>query len=403
MSAQAFATAFLSLGAIFLLGLVANILGRHTPLPRVTLLILAGLAIGPSGLDLLPSTVQEWFAPIGAIALTMVGFLLGGYLTRARLARNGRYVMWISVAVVVGTAAVMTLGLTALGIPLVTVLLLAGMSTSTAPAAIIDVVDEVGAEGPFASTLLGIVAVDDAWGLILFSVLLATAESLSTGAGGAVILVMGARELLGAVLLGVATGLPMALLTGRIRPGRPTLVEGLGFVFLTLALALWFEVSFLLAGMVMGGVVANVAKHHERAFHEIEDVEWPFMILFFLLAGASLDLDSLAAIGVLGPAYIVLRVAGRLVGGPLGGRLSDTPAGWGRWLGVALLPQAGVAIGMALVALDRFPELADTILPVIIGATVVFELVGPVLTRLALVRVGETPTARTSGIPRVPS
>jgi NhaP-type Na+/H+ or K+/H+ antiporter len=322
MSSEELVTVFLSLGALFLLGLLADLLGRRTPLPRVTLLIVAGLLIGPSGLDLLPVVVQEWFAPIGAIALTMVGFLLGGHLTRARLARNGRYVLYFSATVVLGAVTVMALGLAAIGVPVATALLFAGMSTATAPAAVADVVDESEASGPFTDTLLGTVAVDDAWGLVVFSMLLASAGALAVGSTGDV-LIVGVQELLGAVLLGVAAGLPMAMLTGRMRPGRPALVEGLGFLFLGLGLALWLEVSFLLTGIVMGTVVANLAKHHERPFHEIEGVEGPFMILFFLLAGASLHLESLVAVGVLGPAYILLT--GRL--GPVDG--AGAPASGG--------------------------------------------------------------------------
>lgn len=309
-------------------------------------------------------------------------------MTLAKLSRNGRYVLYFSVTVVLGTVAVMALGLVAIGVPVATALLLAGMSTATDPAAVAEVVEESDASGPFTDTLLGTVAVDDAWGLVVFGVLLAGAGALAAGGAGDV-LAVGARELLGAVVLGLAAGLPMAMLTGRIRPGRPALVEGLGFLFLSLGLALWLEVSFLLTGIVMGTVVANVAKHHERPFHEIEGVEGPFIILFFLLAGASLRLESLVAVGLLGPAYILLRTLGRLASSLLARRMSGAPAPWGPWMGSALLPQAGVAIGMALVALDRFPELGDTILPVMIGSTVVFELVGPVLTRMALVRLGE--------------
>ncbi len=388
MSAHEFAAIFASLGALFLLGLLADLLGRHSPLPRVTLLILAGVIIGPSGLDLLPQDVRDWFAPIGAIALSMVGFLLGGYFTRGHLARDGRFVMTFSVTVVLGTAAVMALGLWAIGTPMVTVLLLAAMATSTAPAAVVDVIDESGAKGPFSDTLLGMVAVDDAWGLILFSVVLAAAEMLAGGTGVSA-LTFGARELLGALGLGLATGLPMAFLTGRIRPGRPTAAEALGFVFLNLGLALRFEVSFLLSAVVMGVVVANVARHHEGPFHEIEGIEWPFLTLFFLLAGASLEVDSLLGVGLLGMAYVALRIVGRLAGGQAGARLAGAPKGWGLRMGGALLPQAGVALGMALVAVGHFPELADTLLPVMIGATVIFELVGPVFTRMALRKAGE--------------
>jgi len=169
-------------------------------------------------------------------------------------------------------------------------------------------------------------------------------------------------------------------------------------VFLCGGLALLLEVSFILAAMVMGAVVTNLARHHKRSFHEIEGIEWPFLILFFVLAGASLDIDALWLAGGGLAGYVILRVLGRLLGAWLGGALcKDDPAQrW--WMGLAMLPQAGVALGMALVAAQRLPTLADVIIPVVVGATVIFELVGPVFTRLALHRVGEAPKpARSAG------
>jgi len=164
-------------------------------------------------------------------------------------------------------------------------------------------------------------------------------------------------------------------------------------VLLTAGLAEWLQVSYILAAMTLGVMVANLASHHERPFREIEGIEWPFLILFFLLAGASLHLDALATAGWLAAGYIGLRVAGRMIGTRLGGHLSGAEPQTRRWIGIALLPQAGVAVGMALLAAQRFPELADRILPVILGSTVVFEVVGPVLTRYALTRVGDIPAA----------
>ena len=178
-------------------------------------------------------------------------------------------------------------------------LFLLGLATATAPAATSDVVHEVRADGKFTRTLLGIVAIDDAIGLIFFSLMLA-----------------------------------------------------------------------------------------------IENIEWPFMILFFVLAGSSLHLGSLSRIGIIGSAYVILRVVGRLAGAWAGGKISHVDPLLNRWMGVALMPQAGVALGMALVATQRFPELADTILPIVIGATVLFELIGPVLTRKALTSVGEVSIRR---------
>lgn len=141
--------------------------------------------------------------------------------------------------------------------------------------------------------------------------------------------------------------------------------------------------------MVLGCLVANMARHHMRPFHAIEGIEWPFMILFFILAGASLHAETLLQIGVVGSAYIILRIIGRLLGAWTGGALSHAGPLLRRWMGMALMPQAGVALGMALVAIQRRPDLEEIILPVIIASTVLFEVIGPVLTRSGLVHAGD--------------
>jgi Kef-type K+ transport system membrane component KefB len=181
----------------------------------------------------------------------------------------------------------------------------------------------------------------------------------------------------------------MAYATGRIKPGEPTLVEALSVVLLCAGIALWLEVSFLLASMVLGSVVANLARHHTRPFHAIEGIEWPFMILFFILAGASLQTEALYRIGFVGGMYIIFRIMGRFLGVWSGGSISHAGPVMRRWMGMALMPQAGVALGMALIATQRRPDLGEIILPVVIASTVFFEVVGPVLTQIGLVKVGE--------------
>jgi Kef-type K+ transport system membrane component KefB len=379
----------ITLGGLFLLGLVTDLLGRRTALPRVTFLLVLGFVVGPSVLDILPNLSGRWFPIVANMALVMIGFLLGGRLTFGALKRHGRSVLGISVGVAVITALVVLTVLLLVGVRPEIALLLAGIATATDPAATTDVVHELKVRGRFTRTLLGIVAVDDAWGLIIFSLMLAVALTL-TGHGNAVeILVSASWELGGAIVVGIGLGIPAAYVTGRVQPGEPTLVEALGVVLLCGGIAIWLGVSFLLAAMVLGVVVANLARHHSRPFHSIEGIEWPFMILFFLLAGASLHVQSLADVGLIGAIYIVCRIVGRFLGVWVGGALSHAPPTLRRWMGMALLPQAGVALGMALVAAQHFPELGETILPVIIGATVLFEVIGPILTRRALVHVGD--------------
>lgn len=383
------AKALITIGALLLLGLLTDALGRRTKLPRVTLLLVFGLLIGPTGFDLLNSNDGKWFSLVTDMALVMIGFLLGEKLTLSSLRQHGRFVLWLSVAEVVGTALVVFIGLLVIRVPLDVALLLAGISLATDPAASTDVVRETSAHGVFTNTLLGIVAVDDAWGLMIFSLMLTAAQAV-TGQGDIIApLLIGAWELGGALLLGICLGIPMALLTGRVRPGEPTLVEALGTVFLCGGIAIWLEVSFLLASMVLGCVVSNLARHHTRPFHAIERIDWPFMILFFVLAGASLDAKALYQVGIVGAAYVILRVIGRLIGAWAGAAVSHAGPSMGRWMGIALMPQAGVALGMALVAVHHRPDLHEVIMPVVIASTVFFEVVGPVLTRSALVHVRE--------------
>ncbi|HUS97922.1 MAG TPA: cation:proton antiporter [Hyphomicrobiaceae bacterium] len=378
----------LALGGLLLAGLAADEIGRRTKLPRVTLLILVGIICGPSAFDLLPSALSNQYEFLASIALTMVAFLLGGAITQAKLRNNGREILVISLSIVLLTALAVFAGLLAIGTPAPLALLLAGIATATDPAATQDVVRQTRAKGSFTETVLGIVAVDDAWGLIVFSVILVLASTMA-GHGNSAAIVHGIWELIGAVLVGVAIGFPAAFLTGRIRSGEPMQSEALGLVLLCAGFSVWLGVSFLLAGMVTGAIVANFAEHHSRPFHEIEHIEWPFMVLFFVLSGASLLLNSLAHIGLLGVAYIILRILSRVFAGWFGAALTDAPDLHRHWIGLALMPQAGIALGMALVAGTHFPDYKETLLAVAIGTTVVFEVFGPFLTQLALRKVGE--------------
>jgi Kef-type K+ transport system membrane component KefB len=377
--------ALISLGALFLIGLIADTVGRRTRIPRVTLLILVGFLLGPAGLDLLPAELQQWYEFLAASALTMVAFLLGGALTGKRLRRHGKAILAVSLAITAASVLVVGGGLWLAGVPVTCALLLAGISAATDPAATLDVVHQEKVAGRFPRLVLGVVAIDDAWGLIAFSLLLIAAKAMN-GDGAADVLLGGLWEVGGAILIGSALGIPAAALTGRLKPGESTQIEVLALVFLCAGLAIWAGVSFLLAGMACGMAVANLARHHSRPFHEVEHVERPFMLLFFILAGASLTLGGLEGLGLVLGAYVALRIAARLIGGWSGGRLAGLRPVERRWIGAALMPQAGVAVGMALIAGDHFPELRQALLSVTIAATVLFEVIGPLLAQLALAR-----------------
>jgi Kef-type K+ transport system membrane component KefB len=303
----------------------------------------------------------------------MVGFLLGQQISLSAMRKYGRTILWITAGKVAGASMIVAICLFILDVEIVAVLLLASIASSTAPAVLLDVVKEMRVKGKFVTIMLGIVALDDVWGLLIFTFMLAVVGAIS-GQGGTIdAIALGLGEIGGSLLLGVALGFPMAYLSGRIRPGEPTLAEALGMVALCTGIAVWLDLSPI-----------------ERAFNEIDGIEWPFMILFFLLAGASLHVDELFAVGWIGLVYILARTAGTCCGAGIAGRFVEAEKVIQRWMGVCLLPQAGVAIGMALLASQRFPEWKDTILPIVIGSTVVFEIVGPALTRRLIKYVKNT-------------
>jgi Kef-type K+ transport system membrane component KefB len=374
----------LALGCILFLGMAAEMVGRRTIFPRVTLLLLLGILVGDQVLDLIPEVLTSKFDIIANVTLLMVGFLLGGQLTPEVLKNSGKQIISISFFTALGTTLMVLLALVLVGIPLEVAILLGCISAATAPAATADTVQESGQQNSFSRLLLSVVALDDVWALLLFSLGITLTAFLQQSSGLTTPLMAVSWEIGGALLLGIGIGWPAAYLTGRLKPGRPMLTEGLGLVFVCGGLAMWLGVSFLIAAMMMGAVIRSLAEHHEHAFHEIENVEWPFMVIFFVLAGASLEIDAVLSIGLLGMVYIIARIAGKIVGAQFGARIGGANASIQHWMGLALLPQAGVAIGMGLVAAVRFPEYRQIILPLVISTTVIFELFGPMSTRFVI-------------------
>jgi len=370
----------ITLGGLFMLGLAGEALGRYTKLPRVTLLLGLGILVGPSGLDLVNSLNSDWFGYISTVALVMIGFLLGGKMASFSSTDTAKAALRYSLIITLVTFTTVFLGLLLLGFSPLISIVLAGIALATDPAATMDVILELKDDSPFSNILSGIVALDDVWGLMLFTIVLVLATGFNQSSNTDIVM-DGLWELLGAIMLGVGLGLPMAYLSGRVRAGEATTIEALAIVFLCSGLALYLHVSYILTAIILGFTVAKLAKHHKNSFHEIEHLEWPFLLLFFIMVGASLEVSSLLAIGFLGSNYILFRVLGRVLGAQLLNNHTIIKPQCRKWLGLSLLPQAGVAIGLALYASQRFPEIKDLILPITISATVIFELIGPVLTR----------------------
>ncbi|XOV88102.1 MAG: cation:proton antiporter [Pseudomonadota bacterium] len=368
-----------------LLGLAAQAIGSRTHVPRVTMLILLGIGIGPVGLDLLPDLSNAWFDYITTVALTMIGFLLGGKLDRDLIGRYGSASILLSLVITLGTFATVLAGLLLIGVSVPLALILAGVSLATDPIATLDVVNSTPGDSRLKRFLPGIVALDDVWGLLLFSVVMTFVHLFASETFSVDFVHDALLELGGSIALGAGLGLPMALLSGRIKEGEPTLLEAVGMVMLCAGLSLLLGASYLLASIVMGMMVSWYGRHHKFAFHEIEHIEWPFLLLFLILVGASFEPSGLAVLSVAGLGYIVFRVLGRVLGCHL--YLPHILSGREKtYLGFSLLPQAGVALGTAIYAKQLFPDLASEVVMVTIGATIFFELVGPVFTALGLRR-----------------
>lgn len=376
------------LGVILSASIFADTVARRTRVPRISILMLVGIAIAVIQQVLLGQRQGELLGglsePLIQLALVMVAFVLGSELKIDRLRRTGPLILVVSLFVIVGGGLLVGAGLLVLGYPLVVAVSLAAISVATDPAAVTESVRETGKTGLLPKLLLGIVAIDDGWGILVFGLSMATLGWV-IGSDAELALLHAIWELGGAILLGAAIGLPAAWLTGRLRPGEPTQVEAIALILLLAGFSSSLGVSALLASMVAGSLVANLSHHHTRSFREIEHIEWPFLVFFFVLSGASIDLYQANDAILLTLAYITLRLGGRVLGGYLSTLVADRRGNkLPRDIGLALTPQAGVAIGMALLAAERFPEFQDAILPVVVASTIIFELVGPVLVRRVL-------------------
>ncbi|TIH19305.1 cation:proton antiporter [Marinifilum sp. JC120] len=382
------ALTLITLGMLFMVGFLADTIGRNTPIPRVSILMVAGLLIGPSGLDLLPVSTQHWLPVVSDMALVMIGFQLGSSLKYDSLLKSGVLVFWITFGVVAAAAIIVSGGLWLVGIPLPLALIYGGIAPATAPAATVDVVREVNATGMFTEILLKLIALADALGLIVFSIMLAAAHMLSNGGGGVDILLLGAKDIGYAVGLGLVLGGVMSYLTGYLKSGEHTLLEALGMICICGGVAMWLDASFLLAAMTMGVVVINFARRIDCSFHSIRSIEWPIVVLFFLFAGVNIEFEHIVVNLKLILLYILLRIGSRFVGSVLGARKGGESIFFGKWMGMAIMSQAGIALGMALTAAHRFEEF-QAVVSVIAATTVFFEIAGPICTRFALKKVGD--------------
>jgi Kef-type K+ transport system membrane component KefB len=388
----------LAVVAAFGVGRILRMMGS----PQVVGYIIAGLLLGPSLLNLIPGELNGSLTFISEVALGLIGFDIGGHLRFDELKKVGKSIVPIVIFEAFGAFALVGLGVYALTGSLPAALIFGSLASATAPAATVEVLCEYKAKGPLTTTLRTVLGIDDAIALLLFSVAAVFAESLM---GGSVIsvsemLFLPFYEIGGSLLVGALFGVVLNRLMKRFLESpdeHDSIVLPIGAVFVCAGLAMPLGLSLILTTMTMGFVVVNLNQENGRYIRStIERVGPIIYVLFFALAGARLHIHEFLTMGALGVVYILLRSTGKFAGAWFGGTLGKADPVIRNNLGLALLTQGGVAIGLALDSAARFGQygaegqaLGALVITVITATTVVVEIFGPIGVKVAITRAGE--------------
>ncbi|MFH0913443.1 MAG: cation:proton antiporter [Candidatus Omnitrophota bacterium] len=384
----------LGFGFILLAGFFSAKLIHKIKFPVVTAYLVLGIIIGKSLFDLIPKGILDASGLISNVVLGIIAFGIGQNFSRESFRRVGKSVIWISVLEACGAWILVTLTfLFILKQPFYVSLLFGAIASATAPAATVMVIREYRAKGIVTDTLLGVVAIDDAWCLIIFAVSLAISQAIYSHMLATFFLIKvflnSLLSIFGSFALGSVVALLLYYFSRFVRTQAELLIITLGFVFLNIGIASWLHLSVLLASMFLGAVLVNLTQSSFKFFDVLKNIDSPLFLVFFVLAGANLEVQILSKLGIIGLVYLSFRVIGKITGARLGGWLSNAPANVKKYLGLGLVPQAGVALGCALVAKQDFPAIGSMLFTTIVATTVVYELVGPICTKYALHKSGE--------------
>lgn len=376
-----------------MLGFAGARLLKYIKLPSVTAFLLVGILIGPQILNLVTEEIFLASDLFSNLVLGVIAFSLGENFRLEELKRGMKQVMWISVIAAVGVwvlvSGAIIVYLALIDLPLYPALVLGAAASATAPAATVLIIREYRASGMLTELLLKVVAIDDAWCLILGAMAIAFANAMRADVFQTAHVLAGVGEIFGALLIGGFMGYAFSSLSRFVKTSEEFIVYIFGFLLFNVGLSITMHVSVLLSSMMMGLVVINISRQNYKFFEVLRTVDAPLYLMFFILAGAHLDFTILYKMGIVGILYILFRTVGKIYGAKIGARISNAPKLVENWIGLALSPQAGVALGIGLVAKATFPEYGDYIFTVIAATTVIFELVGPLLTKLSLQKAGE--------------
>lgn len=402
----------LGLTVILLTGLTFGKLSKFLKIPNVTGYLLGGFIIGPGFLRLFfPSfhgVIGEEFIHslkiIADIELAFIAFSIGAEFKVEYLKRLGPAPVIIAFLESFFAVVFITVGLSLFGFPLYIALAFGAVGGATAPAATVMVIRQYKAKGPLTEMIYSVVAIDDASGLIFFGIVTAIIKILTGQSSGSIgwLIVLPVLEIIASIVMGILLGYLLNILTNWFtgRGNRISIVIALLFFSIGVARFVNYELGFglssLMAGMAMGTIFTNTSQHVDSVMPLVERITPPFVIMFFVLSGADIQLSNfnLAALAIL-VIYLVFRVGGKIFGSFLGARVSKADKNVEKYLGFGLLPQGGIALGLSILMLDIIPSSlgltydGGLLRVVVIGAVFVSEVFGPILLKEVLIRSKE--------------
>lgn len=360
-------------------------------LPNVTAYLIAGLLVGPFILNVLTPEMNNTLSIVSDVALGFIAYSIGGEFKLSYIKEIGVKPLVITAFEGCVASLLVFLTLLALNQPLPLCLALGAIAAATAPAATLMVVRQYKADGPVTKMLLPVVAMDDALGLMLYAIMMAVARTIDSGEALSVmtLFVKPMLEIVISLGLGVVIGIAMVFFLRFFHSRGNKLTMTILVVFLSVGISSMFDLSSLLVCMMVGATMINISNDSTALLEQCDRFTPPLFLLFFVLSGANLDVSVLPTVGVVGVAYVLSRAVGKALGATIGAKIEKCDKNIIRYLGFTLIPQAGVAIGMARMALTDLPEYGATINAVVLAGTLIYELTGPVITKVALTKAGE--------------
>ena len=389
------AVIIISLAIMLLCGFLMTRVTKKLKLPNVTAYIVTGIIIGPFCLDLLPQTFIAGTGFLADIALAFIAFSTGEFFKFSKLKNNAGKVIVITLAeAMLASVVVFILAYWILNLNLAFSIVLAALASATAPASTMMTIRQTGAKGDFVDTLLQVVAYDDIVALLAYSIAISIAIASTTGAAvGFGSIVLPILKNLGVLALGGVWGLFMKLLIQKKRSTDNRLIISLALILSFCGICSAMDISPLLGCMAMGTVYINTSGD-EKLFMQLNYLSPPILLLFFVRSGASFDLNALikpsGAIGgvpllLIGVLYFFVRIIGKYAGAFLGCLVTKKPKETRNYFGLALIPQAGVAIGLAAIGARALGgEMGVALETIILASSVLYELVGPGCAKLSL-------------------